>query len=126
MAASSEAEKGGGEVGGDRAGQVERLDLDPPPGVQGDLTEWAEEHHAGAVDQHVAPPETAGDLACEQRDAAGRTEVAFHRERLPTQGQDMPGLGEPQRDGLADPARRSCYDRDAPARLDHAACVTER
>ena len=43
-----------------------------------------------------------------------------------TQGQDMPGLGEPQRDGLADPARRSCYDRDAPARLDHAACVTER
>ena len=93
---------------------------------------------AGAVDQHVAPPEAAGDLAYEQRDAAGRAEVALHRERLPTylpcplhgldrrdglvrglqvtEGQRVARLGEPQRDGLTDPARRSCYDRDAPAR----------
>jgi hypothetical protein len=42
-----------------------------------------------------------------------------------TEGQRVARLGEPQRDGLTDPARRSCYDRDAPARLDHAACVTE-
>jgi hypothetical protein len=43
-----------------------------------------------------------------------------------TEGQRVAGLGEPQRDGLADPARRSGYDRDAAARLDHGACVTER
>jgi hypothetical protein len=47
------------------------------------LAERAEEHQPRAVDEYVAPPEAAGDLAHQQRDAAGRAEVALYRERLP-------------------------------------------
>jgi hypothetical protein len=82
------------------------------------------------------------DLAHQQRDAAGRAEVALHRERLPTgvpdrgdglvrgmqvtQRQRVPRRGQPQCDGLTDPARRTRHDRDAPGRRGHAASVTER
>jgi hypothetical protein len=91
MAASSEAmeaEAAVGHAGHERGAQLEgSLDvdrLDPPPGIQVEFAERAEEHQPRAVDQHVASPEAARDLADEQRDAAGRAEVALHRERLPT------------------------------------------
>jgi hypothetical protein len=56
-----------GHAGHERGAQLEGgLDvdrLDPPPGLQVELAERAEEHQPRAVDQHVASPEAAGDLA---------------------------------------------------------------
>ncbi|HEY1324534.1 MAG TPA: hypothetical protein VGF32_30020 [Streptosporangiaceae bacterium] len=80
------AEAAVGHAGRERGAQLEGgLDVDrlnPPPGLQVELAERAEEHQPRAVDQHVASPEAAGDLADQQRDTAGRAEVALHREHL--------------------------------------------
>ena len=43
-----------------------------------------------------------------------------------TQRQRVPRRGQPQCNGLTDPAGRTRHDRDAPGRPGHAASVTER
>jgi hypothetical protein len=133
MAASSEAVEGAGEVGGHRAGQVTRFDapgdrLRPP-----DLLEML----LGVAFLRARAPGQAGRDRVD-RDAAG---PEFHRQRSGeahhgalagdvgmqvTQRQRVPRLGQPQRDGLTDPARRTRDDRDAPCRPGHVASVTER